>query len=162
MSDANSAISFEWKNVLYSIPEARKFIILPNFEMLIVDGPINQSQPENLRRLLTIEVTPLFISLEQIAREMDAALATAVDIVNTKICPKGCSKPTYPFCSQCGSPTKIVKTLVPYVIHKFSLSINTPVMVEDGKPCPRCKQTIRGTYSDRCPKCGQKISFDNP
>ena len=161
MADNLQPIVFEWQGKTYSITEGRNMIILPTLEVLKAvyrAGVVNPPQIAKLTSFISFYLTPISPSLAQIAREMDAVLATQVHITNPIFsCPNGCSNPTHPFCSQCGSRVNTTDFIVS-APHLSSLNIE--VNVKGNGPCPTCSaKLVHDHHAKVCPTCGQALKW---
>ena len=161
MSD-NTTITFEWRERTYSVPEGRNPILVETTgEVLSGDGwqfEIFPPKPGNLKLLYKVVITAK-TDLAQLAKTLNAVLATEVLITYDTICPRGCVNPTRPYCSQCGSMIQISKTVIPY--HTMPpATLDIPVDVIGTGPCPHCGQVLDHNHQiKKCPGCSQALHW---
>jgi hypothetical protein len=156
-------IHFDWEGVTYTVPEGRNPILLPGGQVLNGDSwqqEIFPRRPGKLSLNYSIVITPK-TDLVSLARSIGAVLAKAITISLAKKCPHGCSEPTTPYCSKCGSVVEIVEVVLDYIPTKpLPFQHGAAQNVQGNGPCPSCGIALDHNHQlSTCQNCGQSLHW---
>lgn len=156
-------IHFDWEGITYTVPEGRNPILLPSGQVLSGDSwhqEIFPLRPGTLTLNYSIVITPE-TDLVSLARNIGAVLAQAINIMQVKKCPKGCTDPTTPYCSKCGSVVEIDWVVTPFIpIKPLPLQQNEAKDVKGNGPCPHCGNPLNHEqHANPCPHCGKPLHW---
>lgn len=110
----NERIVFVWKGEHFTVPKAANPIILPGGEVLKGDGWANEVFPPNPGKLSHLfNIHCITLGLKDVADALGGVLAVRVTVKKINICPRGCTKPTNPFCKKCGEKVEVTYEIEP-------------------------------------------------
>ncbi|HOX95843.1 MAG TPA: hypothetical protein PLI45_00460 [Candidatus Woesebacteria bacterium] len=153
-------IVFVWDRITYHVKRtSHDPIILPNGEIITIKdwdidcNPIQGFGPKYIANLCMFDNT----NLDSVASQLHGVLAIPINLEITYDCPKGCQKPTTPYCNKCGSKveTNIKVSDLPFTPRS---RYDKKMMSTKDWRCPNCNKQLSQDL-DRCPQCNQPIEI---